>query len=267
VQDQLQQLAQRQLKADEEPSDLRRSLAFALRELGKTATILQRQIGGMVTRRDGAGSGRDLLEPLPSARQRQALELLIQSFLSTDSVRVPPTLQRRLVPDYLERADASHNDSAAAVSTDFSVAEMLLQRQREVLSFLMHEGLADRLADNQDKVRDREANALNAYELHQRIQKAVWSPSKTSSDQGSWQRNLQREYVNRLSVMLLRGASSRADTRAAIREQAKTTVAQLKGQHTASANKSEVAAWQAHRQDCLDTLERALQASVIRTTP
>lgn len=267
VQDQLQQLAQRQLKPDEEPADLRRSLAFALRELGKTATILQRQVGGMVTRRDGAGSGRDLLAPLPSARQRQALELLIQSFLSTDAVRVPPALQRRLAPDYLERADASHNDSAAAVSTDFSVAEMQLQRQREVLAFLMSEALADRLADNQDKVRDLEANALNAHELQQRIQKAVWAQSKSSADQGSWQRNLQREYVNRLSVMLLRGASSRSDTRAAVREQAKTTVAQLKGQHTASANKSEAAAWQAHRQDCLDTLERALQASVIRTTP
>ena len=123
------------------------------------------------------------------------------------------------------------------------------------------------MADNQDKVRDRETNALNANELHQRIQKAVWSPSKTSTDQGSWQRNLQREYVNRLSVMLLRGASSRADTRAAIREQAKTTVAQLKGQRVSAGDKSEAAAWQAHRQDCLDTLERALQASIIRTTP
>lgn len=267
VQDQLQQLAQRQLKPDDDPADLRRSLAFALRELGKTATILQRQIGGMVTRRDGAGSGRDLLAPLPSARQREALTLLIQSFLSTDSIRVPAALQRRLAPDYLERADASHDDSTAAVSTDFSVAEMLLQRQREVLSFLMNEGLSDRLADNQDKVRDREPNALNANELHQRIQKAVWAQSKASADQGSWQRNLQREYVNRLSVILLRGGSIRADTRAAIREQAKTTLAQLKGQRIGAGDKGDAAAWQAHRQDCIETLERALQASVIRTTP
>ena len=131
----------------------------------------------------------------------------------------------------------------------------------------MNEGLADRLADNQDKVRDREPNALNANEVHQRIQKAVWAQPKGSAEQGSWQRNLQREYVNRLSVILLRGGSVRADTRAAIREQAKTTLAQLKGQRIAVGDKGDATAWQAHRQDCIETLERALQASVIRATP
>ena len=62
--------------------------------------------------------------------------------------------------------------------------------------------------------------------------------------QGSWQRNLQREYVNRLSVILLRGGSVRADTRAAIREQAKSTLAQLKGQRIAIGDKGDAAAWQ-----------------------
>ena len=268
VQDQLHRLSQRQLKADEEPADLRRSVAYALRDLGKTAVILTRQVGGVVTRRDGPQSTRDLIEPLPSSVQRQALDLLIQSYLSTDAIRIPPALQRRLAPDYLERADASQDDGAGGAATDFSMADQLLARQREVLAYLMNEGLSDRLGDNQDKVRDREPKALSANELQQRIQKAVWSDADVSAEQAPWQRNLQREYINRLTMSLLRGASVRADTRAAIREQAKTTLTMLKSaRKTSKGDKADAAAWQAHRQDCIETLERALQASVIRVAP
>ncbi|MGE5450856.1 MAG: zinc-dependent metalloprotease [Acidobacteriota bacterium] len=268
VQDQLRRLTQRQLKADDEPADLRRSVAYAMRDLSKTASILTRQIGGMVTRRDGPQSTRELMAPLPSATQRQALDLLIQAYLSTDAIRIPPALQRRLAPDYLERADATHEDGAGGAATDFSVADQMLARQREVLTYLMNEGLSDRLSDNQDKVRDREPKALSAHELHQRLQKAIWADADVSAEQAPWQRNLQREYVNRLTMSLLRGASARADTRAAIREQAKSTLAQLKGTHRAPrADRGDATAWQAHRQDCIDTLERALQASVIRVTP
>ncbi|MDE2593765.1 MAG: zinc-dependent metalloprotease [Burkholderiales bacterium] len=268
VQDQLLRLAHRQLKADEETADLRRSVAYALRDLGKTAVILERQVGGVITRRDGPQSTRDLIEPLPSAVQRQALDLLIQSYLSTDAIRIPPALQRRLAPDYLERADATQEDGMGGAATDFSMADQLLARQREVLAYLMNEGLSDRLGDNQDKVRDREPKALSANELQQRIQQAVWSDTHASAEQAPWQRNLQREYINRLTISLLRGASARADTRAAIREQAKSTLAQLKGARKApKGDASDAAAWQAHRQDCIETLERALQASVIRVAP
>jgi len=260
--------ARRQLAADESPADLRRSVAYALRELGRTAGILQRQVGGLITRRDGPLSKRDLLEPLPAAHQRKALDLLIQSYLSTDAIVIPASLQRRLAPDYLERADASQDDAAGAVATDFSVADQMLQRQREVLAFLMSEGLADRLSDNLDKVRDREKNGLDARELHQRVHQAIWSAKSVRADQAAWQRNLQREYVNRLSVILLRAATVRADTRATIREQAKATVRTLKQPlRHASTSVAEQAVWEAHRADCLETLERALQASVIRATP
>ena len=113
-----------------------------------------------------------------------------------------------------------------------------------------------------------EPKALSANELQQRIQQAVWSDANVSPEQAAWQRNLQREYVNRLTMSLLRGGSLRADTRAAIREQAKATLAQLKGTRKGpKGDKSDAAAWQAHRQDCIETLERALQASVIRVTP
>ena len=131
-------------------------MAYALRELGRTAGILQRQVGRPHHTPRRAPEQTRSAGTLPAAQQRKALDVLIQSYLSTDAVAIPATLQRRLAPDYLERADASQDDAAGAVATDFSVADQMLQRQREVLAFLMSEGLADRLSDNLDKVRDRE---------------------------------------------------------------------------------------------------------------
>lgn len=265
--DHIKKLSDRSVKDIKTPADWRRSLTYALRDLSKTMTILLRQVGGVVTRRDGTQSQRDLLEPLPSAQQRQALDLLIKTFVSTDALKVPASLQRRLVPDYLERADASGPDTTGNLNTDFSVAEQLLQRQREVLSYLMSEALADRLADNQDKVRDREPKALSANEVHQRLQKAIWTPSNYQPEQAAWLRNLQREYVNRISVCLLRTGAGRADARAIVREQAKQTLAQLKVQRLPGGPSEDAAIWQAHRQDCIETLERALQSSVVRALP
>ena len=268
-QDQIQKLTRQPLMADETPSDLRRKLSYALSDVGRASTILLRQVGGLTTRRDGANSGRDLLEPLAPEQQRRALDLLIKSFLSPQSLQIPAALQRRLAPDFLVREDSAGDDAAGnAIVTDFSVADQMLIRQRQVLSYLMNEGLADRLADNLDKSRDQSTAGLSALELHHRIQQAVWNTSGDQPDQASWRRNLQREYVNRLTVYLLRGGSIKADTRSAIREQATQTLALLKSGAGSKKGKGfEDQAWQIHRQDCIDTLERALQASVVRATP
>ena len=56
--------------------------------MGRAASVLTRQIGGVRTVRDHAGSGRDPLAPLPAADQRAALDLLARGFLSADSLRI-----------------------------------------------------------------------------------------------------------------------------------------------------------------------------------
>lgn len=267
VQDQLNKQSTRQLGPTEESADLRRSVTYSLKEMSKTAQILQRQVGGLITRRDGPDSHRDLLVPLPSDEQRKALDLLIRAYVSPEAVRIPAELQRRLAPDYLERGEAWQDETGAGSATDFSVADQLLQLQRGVLAYLMDEGLSDRLLDNADKVRDQDKNPLSPSELHQQLQKAIWS-APMGAEAGSWQRNLQREYVNRLSVTLLKGGTVRADTRGAVREQARITLAALKARPLGKGpDRAEAAAWQRHQADCIETLERALQASVIRTAP
>jgi predicted transcriptional regulator len=256
------------LKPTDEPQLQRRRIAYALRDLERSANVLTRQVGGIITRRDAPGSGRDLLDPLPAETQRQALALLSEQFLSSRALGIPPKLQRNLAPDYFDRIEAFQDPTATTPATDFSVADQLVQLQRNVLNALMSDTLAERLLDNIDKTRDREAKPLTVRELHRTLREAIWSPAgkaprkNTTDNAAPWQRNLQREHVNRLSMQVLRGGS-RADVRAQLRLQAQLLVAQLQkpiGKDTDSTA-------EAHRRDCLETLQRALNASVQRITP
>jgi hypothetical protein len=134
-----------------------------------------------------------------------------------------------------------------------------------VLISLMSEDMATRLLDNIDKSRDSEPAPLTVRELHRRLREAIWparAPKGADGDGAPWARNLQRDHVNLLSMSVLRG-SDRADVRAQMRQQARALVKQLQGSLKGDPDSTE----QAHRRDCLETLQRALAATVLRSTP
>lgn len=262
VQDLFERQARRQLTPLDDVTLLRRSVSYGLRDLARTGQILLRQVGGVVTRRDAPGSGRDLLDPLPASQQRAALDLLVSAYLSPRALPLPPSLLRQLAPDYMDRQEGG--DGQAAVPTDFSIAEQRLVLQREVLGYLMSEPLAERLIDNIDKTRDREKQPLTVRELHRLLIDTVWPDEAPAPGTESSLRNLQRDYVNRLAVSVIRGATARADVRAIMRQQATKLLRQLnKAQRQGDPNSTA----HAHVQDCIDTLTSALQASVVRTAP
>ena len=260
--DLLERQETRALLPDQDYSILRRSVTYALRDMGRAASVLTRQIGGVRTVRDHAGSGRDPLAPLPAADQRAALDLLARGFLSTDSLRISPALQRKLAVDYLERGDAAlrgDGASAASLATDFSLASQVMELQRAVLGQLLSDGVAVRLLDSEDKL---PKDALRLSELYRRLSDAVWGELGQPGDIPSLRRELQRDHVNRIATLLLRpAASSRADARSLVRAQAQTLLARL---NTAAARPGLSAEAQAHLQDSADTLQQALTAKLAR---
>jgi len=207
VHDLFERQASRRLKPDEEPSLLRRSVGFGLREMARTGQILLRQIGGLLTRRDGPGSGRDMLAPLPATQQRAALQLLMKDFLSPDAVSLPPALQRRLAPDFLDR-QGGDGHGLPTMATDMSWADQQLALQRQVLTTLMSESLAERLLDNIDKTRDTDKHPLTPQELHRTLQQTIWSQSTLPAAQDSARRNLQREHVNQLASAIRKATTA-----------------------------------------------------------
>jgi Met-zincin/Domain of unknown function (DUF5117) len=254
----------RVLKPDTDYAVLRRSVNYAVRDAGRAAGILARQIGGIRTLRDHPGSGRDPLLPVPAAVQRQALDVLASGVLAADSFKLSPATQRRLAPDFSERGEAVFGGEGA-VATDYSIIEIVLGMQRALLGQLMSDSVATRLLDSEGKFEATTAGRNEGFrlsELYTRLTREVWSELGKSADIAAQRRELQREHINRLSMLLLRPtASSRADARSLLRVEAQSLLARINGAGKRSGLSAEA---RAHLADSADTLTQALQAKLQR---
>jgi len=166
------------------------------------------------------------------------------------------------VAEALREVDVRHRPRAArkGLMLTFDIPAGLPPLMADARRF---DQILRRLLDNADKVSDHEARPLTVAELHQGLRQAVWAPTHRATDAAtaSWQRTLQREHVSRLAASVLRSGGGRADARAIVRLEAETLRRQL--QASASSDRTE----QAHRRACIDILQSALQAQVVRSSP
>ncbi len=255
----------RVLKPEADYSVLRRAVSFAVRDAGRAAGILARQIGGVRTLRDHPGSGRDPLLPVPAAVQRDALDALAHGVLSVESFRLSPALQRKLAPDFNERGEALFGGDGP-VSTDYSIIGTVLDMQRALLAQLMSDGVAARLLDSEGKVetgpRGKPADSFRLSELYAKLTREVWSELGTSNDISAPRRELQREYLNRLAATVLRASgAARADAKSLLREQARELLARINGATRRGGLSAEA---RAHLADGAETLTQALAARLQR---
>jgi hypothetical protein len=253
----------RELKPDQDYSVLRRSINFALRDAGRAAGILARQIGGVRTLRDHPGSGRDPLTPLPAAVQRQALDVLARGVLASDSFTLSPGLQRRLAPEYGNIGEAFANSGGAGI--DYSIGGNVLGLQRALLAQLMSDGVASRLLDSEgkfDAATLARGDAFRLSELYSRLTREIWSDLAGKGDINVIRRELQREHANRIAAMLLRPSSgARADARSLLRVEAQG----LRVRISAAARRPGLSAEaRAHLAEAAETLGLALDAKLQR---
>ena len=244
----------RELSPQRDYAVLRRSLNYALGDAARAVGVLVRQIGGVRTLRDYPGSGRDPLLPVAASVQRSALDVIANAVLAADGLQLSAPLQRRLAPDYLERAESG-------IPTDYSLPARLFELQRAVLGYLMSEWIAHRVLDSVGKF-DHPAEAFQLRELYARLTQDVWSELKGVKGEAGViaitpaRRELQREHLNRLAFMALRPAS-RVDARGILRDQARTLLPRLEA---AALRRDIDADTRAHLADSADTLRRALAA-------
>jgi hypothetical protein len=248
----------RPLPADRDYAVLRRSINYALSDAIRAVGVLVRQIGGVRTLRDYPGSGRDPLTPVPAKVQREALDLISKAVLTPEGLTISPALQRRLAPDYLDRAEV------ALGSTEYQLPERLLGLQSAVLGYFMSDVIASRILDGVGK-HDRPAEAFQLSELYERLMRDVWvelDGSAKGRNIPAARRELQRDHVNRMAIAVLRPIGTpRADARGLLREQARTLLAKLQA---AQARNGLDAQTRAHLADCTDTLKQALAAQMPR---
>ncbi|MDX2220824.1 MAG: zinc-dependent metalloprotease [Burkholderiales bacterium] len=245
------------LKEGESYERYTRSFGAALQQMGTVASLAVKMVGGVTHRRDRAGSGKPTYEPVPVARQREALKLVAKDFFSADSFKIKPELVSRLGIDHLERIRGQ-----GIRNPDFNIAGAILAVQREALEHLWSDEVAERLHASREKVSDG-SKVLTVSELYGTLQGAIWGELATGADIPSSRRNLQREHLRRVANDLLRSTPNQtADTRAAKREAAVNLEANIR---KAAANPKLSKEARAHLNESQNTLQLALKAELSRS--
>ncbi len=247
----------RELPAGDDYTLYRRNLQRGLNRIGQSVPLLTRYLGGVQSQRVTTSSGKALITPVPAAKQRAALDLLLTEVFASDSFRLDPAYMSRLGVDQLDRLRQGRFGS-----TDFSLPNSVLGLQRNALDVLMSDSLAGRLADAESKVAD--VRTLLGYaEVQQRVREAAWSELKAGRGEiDSLRRNLQREHLRRLISGLVRPTSlAAADVRASHRQEALVLESALK---SALASKGWSATARAHLADSQALVTEALHASLVK---
>ena len=250
----------RELKEGENYALLRRNFNRGLFEVQHSAQQAAKYIGGLTLHSDHAGSGRAPLEPIPAAKQRAALNLLAVTVLSADSFRFSPSFLSRLaITDY--DIDDARVLGRNVPTVDVAVDQQVLEVQRSVLAPLMGPEVAQRLLNNELKVRDP-AEALTVSELYGTLHRAIFSEIANGDDIPLIRRNLQREYVSRVATNLVKPVPTMpADARALMRADAN----RLRGELAAAAKRNRISVEaKAHIAESLALLDEALKAPIMK---
>ena len=236
---------------------LTRSFRSGFSQLNRVAPLAAKYIGGVNIRRERAGSGKAVFEPVNSAKQKEALVLITKDFFGTDSFKFKPEFIARLATDRFERSEADG-------SMQTSVARLVAGVQKEILDHVYSPAVATRLAEVGMKVNDPK-ETLGLSDVYDTLQSAIWSEANTGQETSLIRRNLQREQLRRMADVLVKPAGPwPADARSIMRENARQLVNVLE---KANAKPGLSKTTRAHYADALDTLNAALKASMQRATP
>jgi hypothetical protein len=249
----------RTLAANDDMTIYRRVLQRVFAGINATVPLATRYVGGSIHSRALAGKNEPLIAPVPAARQREALNFVVNELFTTQSFKFDPKILSRLGIDQLDRISAR-----SLTSTDYSLAQTVLGVQRSALDALMSEALASRMADAEHKV-DNPKALMSFADVQARLSGAIWAELRDGKTSGrevdSLRRNLQREHIKRLASGLLRPAASsgNADAPAVNRMVARQLESELRGALSAG-GWSNMA--RAHLEDSLAMISEALKASL-----
>jgi len=207
--DLLKDLDSKVIKDGDAFTRVREAFGILLNQWGNGAYLVASNIGGQSVSRDHKGkASRDPVVPVAAAKQREALTFLVDQILSDKAFKFSPTLLRRLGSD--KWYDGSGFFYGGGI--DYPLNEELLGIQKIVLSRCLSPDVLARLA-NQELQVDAGADALRPSEVFRALTNGIWSDVSTNAASGATKdkpfalstirRNLQREYLRRLSTIVL----------------------------------------------------------------
>jgi hypothetical protein len=222
--DLMKDLDARVVKGGDSWSRNRRAFSVLLQQWGDGATLASHYVGGQTVSRDHKDDkgARDPIVPISGAKQRECLKFLADQILSDKSFQFSPTLLRRLGS---ERWMHWGSDSFSGPSVNISVLERILGIQKIVLSHCLGGSTLARL-ENQQLQADNGSDPLRMEEVFRALTDGIWSdldqaapaagagaPKDAKFMLSTVRRNLQREYLKRLTGLVLGSGGAAATDR------------------------------------------------------
>lgn len=170
----------------------------------QNTSFITKYIGGQSFYRNHAGDPNSRLpfEPVPVEKQREALVYLQKYVFAADAFNFSPQLLNKLAPSRWR----DWGNDLKVDRLDYPIHESILFLQNRVLGNLLS---GDRLTRLQDlELKSASGQALTLPELFQTLEDSIWTEVVKPDDKplviSSIRRSLQREYLNRLTNMVLR---------------------------------------------------------------
>jgi hypothetical protein len=185
---------------------LRRAFSVLVAQYGNAAYTAASYIGGQHISRDtkGAKAGRDPIVPVDSAKQREALDYLVDTILSDEAFEFSPQLLRRLTSEHWY-----HWGSRMSFGSDTNVYDLVLRIQQIVLRHCFDPSVLKRLQNQRllvDEVEEGEHESLQIAEVFRTLTDSIWSELEEAEDElecSTIRRNLQRDHLGRLNRLVL----------------------------------------------------------------
>jgi len=202
----LKDLDQKVVKDGESWARLRSAFMSCIGQFGNGAYLAAEYVGGQSITRDFKGSDKahDPITPIAGARQREALKLLVDQILGDKAFKFSPALLRKLITESWQDSRFSYFGSL-----DYPIFQLVLNIQEIVLDQCLDPSVLERI-QNQELQSNAGSDPIKIAEIFRALSEGIFSEVASPPAVGTSpyaistiRRNLQREYIKRLSTMVL----------------------------------------------------------------
>ncbi len=183
----------------------RRALSRGMNDEFRSLVTSSKMIGGIYHHRDHVGDpgGRLPYQPVPAAKQREALDFLATNAFGQKAFVIPASVQNKLA---IERNPGLDPGYFGVTRIDYPWHDAVLAVQRAVLARLYNPITLSRVQDNELRFAAAE-KPFKMADLFGGLNTAIWSELDAgASEVTSVRRNLQREQLKQLIRLALREA-------------------------------------------------------------
>jgi len=231
-----------------------------LRDYARALAPSIKYIGGQYINRDHAGDpdGRLPFENVPVAKQRQALELIVDRAFAAQAFEIPQDVLARMGSNrWLHWGQNGTFDGRL----DFPLHQQVLEFQSTLLAQLLHPSRLARIRDAETKYGVE--NVVTIPEMMDALSASIWSELDGAANITAMRRDLQRAYLDAMVKLLV---DPEEGTPADARSVARLQLTRLAGRVESRLGSSDPDAYtRAHLEESAARIDKALEASITTT--